>query len=169
MRRTVLTFGLISGCLAIGLMFVTVPLINAKELGKSDVLGYSSMLLAALLVFFGIRSYRENAGGGRLTFGRGLAVGLLITVVSCACYAVGFEIMYFMVVPDFGDTFSACMVDRVRASGGTAEQIEAVTQQAVTLKRLYDNPWTNAALTFATSFPVGLVGSLISAAILRKR
>jgi len=37
------------------------------------------------------------------------------------------------------------------------------------LKRLFDNPLTNAVMTFATTFPVGLVGSLLSAAILRRR
>jgi hypothetical protein len=36
-------------------------------------------------------------------------------------------------------------------------------------RRLFDNPWTNAAVTFATSFPVGLAAAAISAAILRKR
>jgi hypothetical protein len=127
------------------------------------------MVLAALLVFFGIRSYRENVGAGRLTFGRGLAVGVLITLVSSACSVVGFEILYFKVAPDFGDTFSACMVERVRVSGGTQEQIDGAAQQARMLKGLYDNPWTNAVLTFATSFPVGLAGALISAAILRRR
>ena len=145
MRRTVLTFGLISGSFANLSMMVTIPFIRARELGTADVLGYSSMVLSALLVFFGIRSYRENAGAGRMTFGRGFAVGLLITVVSCACSVVGFEIIYFKLVPDFGDLFSACMVERVRASGGTPVQIESVKEQAFTLKRLYDNPWTNAA------------------------
>ena len=169
MERTVLSFGLISGAAAILFMLATIPFIDAKALRKADVLGYSSMVLSALLVFFGIRSHRENAGAGRITFGRGLAVGLLITVVSCACSVVGFEIAYFKLVPDFGDKFSACMVERVRASGGTQQQIEKVARQALTLKQLYDNPWTNAALTFATSFPIGLAGSAISAAILRKR
>jgi hypothetical protein len=44
------------------------------------------IVLSALLVFFGVRSYRENAAGGRLTFGPGFAVGILITLISSACY-----------------------------------------------------------------------------------
>lgn len=169
MKRTVLTYGLISGAVAILLMLATLPFINAHNLGKADLLGYSSMVLSALVVFFGIRSFRETAGAGRITFGRGLAVGLLITLVSCACQAVAFEIVYFKLVPDFGEKFSACMIERVRASGGTVEQIDQTTKQAEVLKGLYDNPLTNAALTFATSLPIGLVVSAISAAILRKR
>jgi hypothetical protein len=169
MKKTALTYGLLSGAVAIAMMAITVPFIEPSSKGTADVLGYSSILLSALLVFFGIRSYRENAGEGRMTFGRGLAAGLLITLISTACYAAAFEVMYFNVVPDFGDKFSACMVEHVRASGGTPQDIERVANQARMLKQLYDNPATNAALTFATSFPIGLVVSLLSAAILKTR
>jgi hypothetical protein len=127
------------------------------------------MLLAALLVFFGVRSYREHAGDGRMTFGRGLGVGVLISAVSTLCYIVAFEVMYFQLVPDFGERFASCMVEHARADGGSAEEIQAVANQAHTLKRLYDHPATNAALTFATSFPIGLVASLLSAVILKRR
>jgi len=169
MKRTVLTFGLIAGAAAILGMLAAIPFIGSLDFRKADVLGYASIVLSALLVFFGIRSYRENTGAGRITFGRGLAVGLLITLISCASQVVAFEIVYFKLVPEFGDKFSACMVERARASGDTPQQIDEVAKKARTLKELYDNPWTNAALSFATSFPIGLAVSGISAAILRKR
>jgi Protein of unknown function (DUF4199) len=168
MWKPTLTFGLISGGIGVLLMLASIPFINTQDFRKADVLGYSSMVLAALFVFFGVRSYREHAGG-RLSFGRGLAVGLLITLISCACTAVAFEIVYFKLVPDFGERFSACMVERARSSGDSPVEIEKVAKQAQTLKRLYDNPVTNAGLTFATSFPIGLVVAGISAAILRRR
>jgi hypothetical protein len=127
------------------------------------------MVLSALLVFFGIRSFRENTGTGRISFGRGLAVGVLITLVSWACFAVAFQIVYFKVVPDFGDMYSACMVERVRTSGGSPEKIDKAAEQARTFRGLWDNPLTNAAVTFATLVPIGLAVSAISAAILRRR
>jgi len=169
MKKTVLLFGLFSGAVSIVMMAVTVPYIDPGRHEMADVLGYTAIVLSALLVFFGIRSYREKAGGGRITFLRGLAVGLLITLISCACYVVAFHIMYFNLVPEFGDTFAACMVERVREAGGTEQEIDEAARQAQTFKRLYDNPATNAALTFATSFPVGLAVTAISAVILRKR
>ncbi len=169
MRKTVLSFGLLSGALSIAIMLATLPFIYGHRLETADVLGYTGMVLSALMVFFGIRAYRENAAGGRLSFARGLRVGLLITLVSCASYALAFELVYFQVAPDFGDTFSACMVERVRAAGGSPDELATAASQAETLKRLYDDPLTNAALSFATSFPIGLVATLMSAGILRKR
>ena len=46
---------------------------------------------------------------------------------------------------------------------------EKTTGRAQALKRLYDNPWTNAAITFAQPLPIGLAAAAISAAILRQR
>ena len=57
-------------------------------------------------------------------FGRAFAVGLLIRLVSCACYVITWEIIYFKVMPDFGDKYAAHMVERVRASGATPERVE---------------------------------------------
>ena len=169
MKKTVLTFGLISGAVSAGMMMATIPYINSIDLRKADVLGYTSIVLSALLVFFGVRSYRENAGGGRLTFGRGFTVGLLITLISCACLVVTFEIVYFKVVPGLGDKYAACMVERARASGASQQKLDDTARQAQTLKRLYDKPLTNAALTFVEAFPIGLIAATLSAAILRKK
>lgn len=169
MKKTVVTFGLISGALSAAMILATVPLLDSIGFEKTDLIGYTTIVLSALLVFFGIRSYRENAGPGRMTFGRGFAVGLLITLMSCVCSVVTFQIVYFKVTPEFGDKFAACMVQRARASGATQQRINETAMRAQNLKQLYDNPLTNATLTFVQPFPIGLVATAISAAILRKR
>jgi len=61
------------------------------------------------------------------------------------------------------------MVERARESGGTPADIEKARSQAAMFRRLWDNPFTNAALTLATLFPVGFAAAAVSAAILRKR
>jgi hypothetical protein len=169
MKKIVLTFGLISAALSTAMALATFPLVEAIGFEKTDLIGYTTMVASGLLVYFGVRSYREDEGTGPLSFGRAFGVGVLITLVSCACFVVTFEIIYFKLVPEFGDKFAACMVDRARAAGGGPQEIDVVTKQAQTFKRLYDHPVTNAALTFATSFPIGLIASVVSAAILRKR
>ncbi len=45
----------------------------------------------------------------------------------------------------------------------------AKAEQARQIVELYENPWTNIALTLLEPLPVGLVLALLSAAILRKR
>jgi hypothetical protein len=169
MKKTVLVFGLISGAVSAGMMLATLPFLTSLGFDKAEIIGYTSIVLSALVVFFGVRSYRDNVGDGRLTFGRGFTVGLLITLVSCACYVATFEILYFKLMPGFGEKYAAYMVEQVRASGAGPQQIEQTARQAQAFKQMYDNPLINAALTFVEPFPIGLVVTAISAAILRKR
>ena len=45
-------------------MFATMPFIDKIGFDKGLIVGYTSIVLAFILVFFGIRSYRENVNGG---------------------------------------------------------------------------------------------------------
>ena len=168
MKKTVLTFGLISGAISAATMLVTLPFVDKIGFEKGEILGYTVMVLSALMVFFGVRSYRENAGGGRLTFGRGFAVGLLITLISSACYVATWEIVYYKLMPDFADKYAAQMVERAKASGASQQKIDEQVRQAKQFKQMYDNPVMNVGITFMEVFPVGLVVTLVSAGILRK-
>jgi hypothetical protein len=169
MKKTVLTFGLISGGVSAATMLATIPFADRIGWGKGEILGYTVIVLSALMVFFGMRSYRENVGGGRLTFGRGFAVGILITLISSACYVGTWEIIYYKLMPGFTEKYTAHMVEKAKASGASQQKIDETAQQAKQFKQMYDNPAVNVALTFAEVFPIGLVVTLVSAGILRKK
>ena len=166
MKKTVLTFGLISGAVSASMMLITIPFADAIGWEKGEILGYTGIVLSALMVFFGLRSYRENAGGGRLTFGRGFAVGILITLISSACYVGTWEIVYFKFMPGFAEKYAAHMVERAKASGASPQKMDETELKAKQFKQIYDNPAINVALTFTEVFPIGLVVTLLSAGIL---
>ena len=169
MRRVAVIFGGISGAIGIASIVGTLPYLLSGDMRKSDAFGYANIVLSALLIFFGIRSHREKEGAGRITFGQGLLVGVLITLVFCVIFIAAFELVYFCFVPEYGAKYEACMLHRAEAAGGTPAEIEKARSQAAMFRRLFDNPWSNAAVTFATTFPVGLVAAAISAAILKKK
>lgn len=169
MKKTVLTFGLISGAIAAAMMLMTLPFLEKIGSEKGYIIGYTTIVLSALLVFFGIRSYRDNVSGGRLTFGRAFAVGILITLLSNLCYVATWEILYFKFMPDFADKYSAHMIERAQASGASQAEIEKKTREGHEFKEMYNKPLNNIALTFLEPFPVFLVVTLLSAAILRKK
>jgi Protein of unknown function (DUF4199) len=169
MKKTVLTFGLISGAVSAATMLVTLPFADKIGWDKGEILGYTVIVLAALMVFFGVRSYRENVGGGGLTFGRGFAVGILITLISSVCYVATWEVIYYKLMPGFSEKYAAHMVERAKASGASQQKIDETERQAKQFKQMYENPAVNVAMTFAEVFPIGLVVTLISAGILRKK
>jgi len=169
MKRTVLVFGFISGAVMAAMLFSSIFFIDKIGFDRAEIVGYTSMVLAFLLVFFGIRSYRENVGGGAISFGRALTVGLLIMLISTVCYVVAWEIVYFNFFHSFADKYAAHMVEQVRNSGASEQVIQAKLQEMKRFKELYENPFFNAAITFLEPLPVGLILTLISAIILRKR
>jgi hypothetical protein len=169
MKKTVLTFGLISGAILSLMMVATLPFMDQIGFDKGAVIGYTTMVLSFLLVFFGIRSYRDNLAGGSISFGKAFVVGILITVVACLCYVGTWEILYFKFMPDFVEKFSKHAIDRVIASGASTDVINAKVQEMKNFSAMYKNPVINAAITFTEPFPVGLIMTLISAAILRKK
>ena len=169
MKRTVLIFGLISGAIMAAMLFGTLLFIRNIGFDKGEIVGYTGMVLAFLLVFFGIRSYREEVSGGTISFGRAFAVGILIVLISTACYVIAWEIVYFNFMHDFVDKYAAHMVEQVRASGAGPEKVQAKLDEMKRFKQLYENPFFNAAVTFLEPLPVGLIITLISALILRKK
>ena len=170
MKRTVLLFGLISGVISSAMMFLTLPLIDNGTINFSngEVIGYTAIFLSFLLVFFGIRSYRESHGGA-ITFGRAVAVGILITLISSVFYVVSWELIYFKLMPDFAEKYSRAAIAKMQHEGASDAAIVARKKQMDQMKALYDNPLTNAAVTLIEPFPIGLIVTLISAGILRKR
>jgi hypothetical protein len=169
MRKTVLTFGLLSGAVSSVMLVSTVPFMDRIGFDRGAIVGYTAIVISFLFVYFGVRSYRDHVGGGQLTFGQGFTVGLLITLVSSLCYVVTWQIVYYNFIPDFMDRYAAYMVEQLRASGASASVIDEKAREMQAFRAMYDNPLVNAAFTFLEPFPVGLLMTVLSAALLRQR
>src|SRR3984893_12754148 len=152
MKKTILTFGLISGAISSLMMMATVPFADRIGFDKGLVIGYTSIVLSFLLVFFGIRSYRDNEGNGQISFLKAFAVGISITLISCICYVVTWEILYYNFLPDFMDKYGARMVEKLKESGASAAAVQAEVEQVRKYTEMYASPLLNAASKLMVSF-----------------
>src|SRR5579864_2633002 len=109
MKKTIVVFGVISGVFSALMLLATVPFADKIGFDKGEYLGYTVIVLSFLLVFFGIRSYRDNVGNGQITFAKGFVVGISITLISCVFYVLTWEVLYFKFLPGFMDKYSAYM------------------------------------------------------------
>jgi hypothetical protein len=169
MRKTVLTFGIVSGLILSAEMFATLPFLHKVGQGNALIIGYTTMVLAGLLVFFGIRTYRDNLSSGTLTFARAFAVGILITLIASFFYVATWEIIYHNFMPDFAEKYAVQMVERAKSSGATQQKIDQTAREAEQFVRNYHNPAYNIGMTFIEVFPVFLLITLLSAVILRRK
>lgn len=169
MKKIVLTFGLLSGLISAGMFVATMPFMEQIGFDRGMVIGYTAIVISFLFVYFGIRSYRDNVQGGQITFGKGVQVGMLITLVSCAIYVGTWLVVYYNFMPDFGDRYAAYLVAELQAKGAPQAEIDNMIKQGQQVKEWLANPLTNAAVTFTEPFPIGLLMTLISAAVLKKQ
>lgn len=169
MKKVVLTFGLISGLMISVLMGASLVFADKLGAGHSMAIGYTIMVASFLLVYFGVRSYRDNELGGQISFGKAFACGILIMLITCICYVAMWEVLYFNFMPHFMDGYFEAQIHKIESSGldpaAAAAQVAAIRHSA----ELYQNPWVNMAYTFMEPAPVGLIISLLSAAVLRRK
>jgi hypothetical protein len=170
MRKIVVVFGSRSGLIASALMAITLPFHDAIGNDRGLVIGYTSMVLAFLLIYFGIRSYRDNVGGGSVRFGRAFAVGALIALVSSLCYVATWEVIYFSGgAPDVLVKYQASEMAKARAGGMDEQALAKKRAEMDKMAAMYKNPAYNAAMTLMEPLPVGLVVALVSAGLLSRR
>jgi hypothetical protein len=168
MKKTVWTFGLISGAIMALFMITTLPFANAFD-EHSLIIGYAGIVAGFLLVYFGVRSYRDNVLGGRIGFGRAFTVGLLIATIGSICYVATWEVLYYKFMPDFYSRYAQSAVDQARKNGASETEIAKTRATLEEMTKNAANPVWVAATTFVEPFPVGLLIALVSAGVLRRK
>jgi hypothetical protein len=169
MRKVVLTFGLIGGALLALMVLLVTPFHDQIGFDRGVYVGYTTMVLAFLMVYFGVQSYREKVAGGTVTFGRAFAVGALISLVIMACYVAVWYVVFHNFMPDFFEKYSAYMVEQARQAGETEAAIAAQTRQLAEFKETYKNPLVFIGFTLLEPLPVALVFTLVTAGITSRK
>ena len=82
---------------------------------------------------------------------------------------MSWEIVYHAFIPDFAEKYSAHVIENLQKKGVSAERLAAEQAKMDQFKKLYANPIYNVGMTFMEVFPVGLIVTLVSAGILRKK
>lgn len=172
MRKVVLTFGTIAGLIAGGMFFLSHPLDTDGTFKGGELLGYSIMIIALSLIFFGVKMYRDKYAGGEVKFGKAFLVGLYISLIACVFYALGWELYLSTTdagVEGFMRTYAEGGISRLKESGATAEAINEARDKAMASMAYYRNPVFRFGITITEMLPVGILISLISAAILKNK
>lgn len=174
MKKVVLTFGLIGGVLSIIFTFTIATLCDRDmiDFSKAEIVGYASMVIALSMIFFGIKSYRDNYAGGTITFWKGVQIGILITCIGSAMYIVGGE-AYTIINPGFApkvmEKYKEFESNKLKQKGASQEEIDTTMKQMADMIKMMENPLFRFGIYLIEIFPVGVIITFLSAALLRKR
>lgn len=167
-KKIAFKYGLISGGLIVSSWFIDLGLGDNPDFAFTEVIGYIIMVAALTAVFIGVKKIRDEKG--TLSFREGFVNGIGITLVASIIYVIGWMIYVPNFAPDFADKYAASQIELVQLSDDIDEeekqkQINDITEWTET----YKQPHVMAAMTFTEIFPVGLIVSLISALILKRK
>jgi uncharacterized protein DUF4199 len=173
MQKVSLIFGLLAGILVSGFLVLFIVIWEKTgEIIESQLMGYAAMVFALSLIFFGIKSYRDHQQSGAIRFWKGAQVGLLITLVASLMYAITWE-TYNQLRPAssaaFINYYIECQIIKVKERGASSTEIEQEIKKMDEMKAMYRNPMIRFGITLMEILPVGIIITLISAAILRKK
>ncbi len=173
MKKNILVYGVIAGVIVSTFMLLSMNYYSHckgnVDLNTSMLVGYAAMLVAFSLVFVGIRNYRNKYNGGVISFGRAFTIGILIVLIASTMYVAAWLVDYFYFIPDFAERYAAKTIADLKASGATQAAIDQQTTDMANFTRMYKNPFFNAMMTYMEILPVGLIVTLISALILKRK
>ena len=173
MKKNIIIYGLIAGFVVSSPMLFTMNyLSHCKgniDYGTSMLIGYASMLIAFSLVFVGIRNYRDKYNLGAISFGKAFKIGIMMVLITSTIYVAAWLIDYFYFIPDFMEKYSAHALDKLKASGASPQEIDKKMKEMADFAIMYKNPFFNAMMTYMEILPVGLIVTLISSLLLKKK
>lgn len=168
MKNTVIKFGIRALITSGVLFFLALWVGQSLDYSMQEVIGYSTIVVSLSFVYFGIRHFRDKENEGKLSFGKALKIGLLISVFA----GIGFGIIDYLytsvINPEFVDeylTHSLATMKENLSADEFAVQGEALKVQM----EEYGSSGFMALLMFSTVVIVGFVISLLSGLILQRK
>lgn len=167
MMRMILNYGLVAGLIVGVEMFIVTTRFSHLGGIAGMVVGYITMLVALSFVFMGIKRRRDRDQGGVIRFWPAFGMGLGISFVAGVLYVAAWEATVAYTHMDFASVYAQGVIAQAKAQGATGEALQKVIDQMEQFKVQYANPLYRWPMTFIEIFPVGVLVSLISAALLR--
>ena len=168
MLKSILIYGAVAGVIVGVPMFMGQVLVDGHApIAFSMAVGYATMLVALSMVFLGVKRQRDTAGGGVIKFWPALGMGLAISAIAGLFYVATWELTQALTGHQFVSEYANTVVAEKQAAGAGAAEIAALRAQMDAFAVQYANPLFRLPMTFAEIFPVGLLVSIVSAALLR--
>jgi MFS family permease len=175
MKRSILVFGLISGAIISTFMATMMAIMGCsnEEMGGgagSMIIGFTAMAVAFSFIFVGIKNFRDKQNGGVITFGKAFLLGFMISLVASTLYVLTWAVEFHYFFPDFMDKYAAMQVKQLHESGLSGARLDEALKEIETASYNYkNNGFFFAMYTYMEILPVGIIITLISALILKRK
>ena len=168
MKNTVFRYGIGSALSIFILFLISTLLLKGLDFKTQEIYGYVSIIVSLSFVYFGIKHFRDTKNQGLLSFGKGLVLGLLITLFASITFGVYNVVYVEFIDPNFMTEYYQHSVEQISKTLSGAE-LQAKIKEMEDQKEMFSSPIMNFLLMFLTVFMIGLIISLISSLILQNK
>lgn len=155
-----MTNGLILGLIGIVYSMVMYFL----DLTFNQVQGYIFLVVQIVVIFFLIKSYRDNYLHGNITYGQSVGAGVVIILYSAVIMALFTYILYTIIDPELTAKKLAFLEEMMLKKGTPQEAVDAFMK----IQEKVQKPIIAAPLTIFSSLFGGTILSLIISIFVRK-
>ena len=170
MKKISVIYGLIGGIIVSAFMALTIPNMDADtDMTLSMFMGFASMIVALSTVFLGIKKYRDVHLNGVISFGKAFLIGLYISLIASTMYVLTWMVISDLYMPNFMENYVEAQLNAFEQTAATAEEISQKREELNAMAESYKNPVIKALYTYMEIFPVGLIITLISSLVLKRK
>ncbi|MEA3003208.1 MAG: hypothetical protein QOH81_1996 [Sphingomonadales bacterium] len=167
MLKRILIYGVVAGLIAGLPLSALVIAAHGNAPAHGMAIGYTIMLIALSTIFVAIKRYRDAELGGVIRFWPALGLGLGISFIAGIFYVAAWEASVAISHIDFANGYANALIAQQKAAGVGGAELAKFTAEMERFKVQYANPLFRLPMTFAEIFPVGVLVSLVAAALLR--
>lgn len=168
MKKTVIRFGLLSFVVTSILFLIMLVVGQGLSFNTQAVLGYATIVISLSFVFFGIKHYRDKENNGTISFGKALALGMLITLFVGLGFAVIDFIYTAYINPDFLEQYTTYSLTELEKTFSGEELIAAKEKLKSDMESMGSSSFM-AFIMFVTVTLIGFIISLVSSLFLQHK
>ncbi|MCK6607924.1 MAG: DUF4199 domain-containing protein [Flavobacterium sp.] len=164
MNNIILKNGLLGSSIVSALLIsITMYMKSNPEKEVSMMVGFAGMLLAFFFVVKGIKQQRD-VNNGFISFGKAFLTGFWITLIISTFYVLVWLVILYNFFPNFAEHYTDMAIAKA-----SPDEVAKVTEEMNSFKEMYKNPIWVILFTYMEILPLGIVFSLVSALILKKK
>lgn len=168
MKASIKRYGVYGFASALLLFQVTFSIGERLSYEVQETIGYLTIAIALLFVFFAIRHYRDQENQGVLSLKNGLLIGLAITFFVALGSAIADYLYVTVWHPDFVTDYAQHQLEKMQSTLSA----EAFDREYAEMQARVDalgSPWIMALVMFMTVMVMGTIISVLSSLFLQKK
>lgn len=171
MKNVLIRYGIISSIIVCLLMLISFPLMkNPENYSLAEIFGFTSILLSLSTIFIAVKTYRDKHNNGKVKFGKAFLIGLYISLIAGAMYALTFTVYNSLNGDPFGSFYRDYSMSEIEKLNLEPLQKQEKIAELEKNIAMFGNPMVMFLMAmFVEYVPMGLIVSLISATVMKKK